>query len=145
LFNLQEFAIGNFSWLKVKSGQSRFALAFYIEPDVEVVDLYRLGVAEPLTYRIGTDRLDSVYITTNIDAQTLLQAREVIEKGGYNVVNTSELLSEEEKGITIHYREQAESQAREISQRLMIEFGQTPTLQKMSLITDVDIVIWLGE
>ncbi|TET29975.1 hypothetical protein E3J68_01145 [Candidatus Aerophobetes bacterium] len=145
LFDLDEFVIGDFCWIKVNSGQNRFALACYIEPDVKIIDLYQLGIAEPLTYHIGTDRLYSVYICTNIDTKTLLRAKEVIQKGNYNVIDVSETLIKEETGITIHYREQAESQAREISQRLMTEFGKAPTLQKMRLISDVDIVIWLGK
>lgn len=145
VFDLSEFFIGDFAWMKVNSGQIRFALAFYVEPDVETIDLYRHGAPEPVTYRIGTDRSYSVALFTNIDSPTLLRAKDVIQKGGYEVVETSETLVKEKTGITIHYREQVESQAREISQRVMTEFGRTPTLQKMELIAGIDIVIWLGK
>lgn len=145
IFDLNPFLVGQLSWIKVHSGQNRIALASMVGSDVETIDLYLLGVSEPLTYRIGTDRPYSVFITTNLDKKTLLEAKKVVEKGGYQVTDVSEGLAKKETGITIHYSAQAENQAREISQRLMIAFGKAPSLQKMKLVTDVDIVIWLGK
>jgi len=145
VFDMGEFAVGEFSWIKLHSGQNRFALAFIIEPDTGVVDLYRLGIAEPLTYNIGKDRLYSVYIATNIAAKPLLRAKEIMQKNGYQVVYATETLDQEQTGLTIHYREQSENQAREISKRLGKKFGKDPTLQKMELISAEDIVIWLGK
>ncbi|MBN1844325.1 MAG: hypothetical protein JW810_01495 [Sedimentisphaerales bacterium] len=145
MLNMGEFVISDYAWAKMHNGQNRFALAMFIEKDVEIIELYRLGVAEPLTYRIGPDRLYSVHITTNIDDKTLSRAKEVVQKGRYHVVTTSESLNQEVTGTKILYRDQSESQAREISQRLMIEFGKAPELQKMDMISDVDIVIWLGK
>ncbi len=145
IFDLGIYALGEYSQIKLHSGQNRFALSFFIGSDVEIIDLYLLGMAEPLTYRIGTDRLYSVFITTNTDTKTLLQAKEIIQKGNYKIIDASENLTKEETGITIHYCEQAENQAREISQRLMIELGKATVLKKMELITDVDVVVWLGK
>lgn len=144
-FRFQTFAIGETAGIKIDATQLMVGLGFYVEPDVESVDLYRLGVAEPMTYRIGTDRSYSVVIFTNVDTATLKRAKEVIQKGGYNVVVLSDDLTSEEKGITIHYREAAESQAREISQRLTAEFGTTTTVKKMELISGADVVVWLGK
>jgi hypothetical protein len=145
MFRFQTFAVGETAGIKVDAGQLMVGLGFYVEPDVESVDLYRLGVAEPLTYRIGTDRSYSVVIFTNVDTATLTRAKEVIQKGGYNVVVLADDLASEEKGITIHYREAAESQAREISQRLTAEFGTPTTVKKIELISGADIVVWLGK
>ncbi|NOX88915.1 MAG: hypothetical protein GXO77_07805 [Calditrichaeota bacterium] len=145
LFDLSEFALGDYSWIKVNGGELRFGLAFYIESDVETINLYRLCAPEPITYRIGRDRLYSVDIFTNVDARYLARAKDAIQKGSYNIVEASESLVSDESGITIHYREQAESQAREISQRLTTVFGKLTTLKKMKLISAVDIVVWLGK
>jgi hypothetical protein len=145
LYRFQAFAIGEAAGIKMDSSQVQIGLGFYVEPDVESVDLYRLGVAEPITYRVGTDRTYSVAIFTNIDTAALKRATEVIQKGGYNVIVTSDDLTSDEKGITIHYRELAESQAREISQRLTAEFGEATTVKKMELVSGSDIVVWLGK
>ena len=145
VFDLGEFQTRTYSAIKPKSGKNRFALAFAVEPDVEDIELYRLGVAVPLPYHIGTDRLYSIFLSTNSDKKALVRAKAVIQQGGYNVLNASEDLNKEVTGITIHYSEQAESQAREISQRLMTELGKTPKIEKMALVVASDIVVWLGK
>jgi len=140
------FAMGSSgASIRVNRGKVYFCLAFFIEKDVDKIDIYRLGIAEPLTYHIGTDRLYSVFVCTNKDSHILSEAVEVIKAGGYRVVETSKNLPRETKGTTILYRDQAESQAREISQRLMTKLGVVPTLKKMKLISDNDIVVWLGK
>ncbi|MFQ5901562.1 MAG: LytR C-terminal domain-containing protein [Thermodesulfobacteriota bacterium] len=139
------FVYGNGAWVRLDSGKVYFGLAFLIEKDVDTIDIHRMGVDVPLTYRIGTDRLYSVAIYTNKDSNILSEAAEIIKAGGYQVVTTSETLAKEETGTTILYREQAESQAREISQRLMTKLGIVPTVKKMDVISDVDIVVWLGK
>ncbi len=145
MFYIDEFAMGDLSWIKLHSGLNRFALAFVIQPDVESIDLYRLGMAEPLNYRVGKERLYSVFIITNIDSKTLSKAKEIVQKGGYQVTNASENLDKEQTGMTIHYREQSESQANEISKLLKKMYGKNPTLKEMKLISSEDIVIWLGK
>ena len=45
----------------------------------------------------------------------------------------------------IRYRDSAENQAREISQRLMTKFGIVPTVKKMDLVGSNDIVAWIGK
>jgi hypothetical protein len=145
MFAFARFNIGEAAWVKLDSGPTRFGVAFYVEPDVEIIDIHRIGSAELLTYRIGTERLISVAIYTNIDDKALARAKDVIQKGGYNVVNTSDSLAKDSTGITIHYREAAETQAREISQRLTAEFGTTTTVKLLELVSAVDIVVWIGK
>lgn len=141
-----EFVISNEAgFLKVERGVIYFELIFFVEDDVNKIELYRLGYEYPLTYYLGSDRLYSVYISSNIGNEALYKAKNAIEQGGYLVSSTSTSLSEDEEGITIHYQEQAESQAREISQRLMLIFGKTAKLEEMNLITQNDVVVWLGE
>lgn len=142
---LSNFATGNGSWISLDSGKIYFSLVFFIEKDVDTIDIHRLGVAEPFTYRVGTERLYSIAIFTNKDSNTLSEAVEVIKAGGYQVVTSSETLAKEETGTTILYMEQAESQAREISQRLMTKLGVVPTVKKMDVISNNDIVVWLGK
>lgn len=131
--------------ITINSGEVYFGLAFWIESDVETIELYRIGVTEPLTYYIGSDRLYSVSIYTNGDSNPLSETKKVIQQGGFQVVDASDTLVKEETGVTIHYAEKAESQAREISQRLMTAFGIIPTVKKMELISEVDIIVWLGK
>ena len=140
-----DLMIGNDVRMGVDSSKTYFSLAFLIAPDVETIELYRLGTAELLTYRIDANRLYSVRIYTNSDPKALSEIKKILQKGNYNVVDASESLAGEIKGVIIHYRKQAESQAREISQRLMMKFKVIPTLEQMALISDVDIVIWVGE
>lgn len=139
-----QFGVGSVPSITMNHGKGYWGLGFFIEPDVETIEIHRIG-AEPLIYRIGTDRSYSVFITTNIDAKVLSEAKDVIERGGYYITRASENLVKDQRGITIHYAEQAESQAREISQRLMAKFGVVPTLKKMELVSEVDIVVWLGK
>lgn len=139
-----KYFTGNAAWMRLDNGQVYFGLVFFIEQDVNTIDIHRIGIVEPLTYRIGSDRLYSVYVTSNSATEILGAAEEVIGKGGY-YVNTSQGLNEEETGVTIHYRAQAESQAREISQRLMMKLEVVPTLKKMAMISEFDIVVWLGK
>lgn len=138
------FHIGTVPRLTFPHGATYFGLAFLVEPDVESVQLFPLG-GTPLTYRIGSERQYSVYIATNKSAKLLADAKEAIQQGGYQVTAATEQLSQEQAGTTIHYVEKAETPAREISQRLMTRLGLTPTLKKMELISEVDIVVWLGK
>jgi len=89
--------------------------------------------------------LYSISVFTNKDFNTLSEAVEVIEAGGYQVVASSETLNKEITGTTILYMDVAESQAREISQRLMTKLGVVPTVKKMDVISEDDIVVWLGK
>lgn len=144
--DIGELAIGpNASSIKLDRGWIYFALAFCIEPDVEAVEIYRVGSTGPLIYRIGTERPYSVYITTNTDTIRLSEVKRVIEEGGYQVTFASTTLAKDTTGVTIHYRENIETHAREISQRLIAKLGIVPSLKKMALISEVDFVIWLGK
>jgi len=133
---LKRFSIGsNAAYITVNSGKVYFCLAFLVEPDVKTIEIHRMGIDKSLTYRLGTDRLYSVTIYTNKNAEILSEAEKVIKAGGYNVVQSSKTLTKKKAGTTIHYREQTESQAREISQRLMTKLKVIPTLKKMELVS----------
>lgn len=137
-------AAGNVPRVTLRQGKAYFGLAFWIEPDVSSLTLYRIG-AGPLPYRIGADRSYSVSIFTNSHARLLAEAKKVLQDGDYHVVQASESLAQDKTGATIHYAERAENPAREISQRLIRTLGVTPTLKKMALLSRVDIVVWLGK
>lgn len=138
------FRFGNKVVMTVKQGKFYFGLAAPIESDVETINIYRVGAKEPLRYYIGSDRLYSVLVSTNIDDPEMLAAvKEIIKAGGYSVrVGTK--LSEDEIGTTIRYAEKAETQAREISQRLMIKLRAIPKVKELDLYSTYDIVVWLG-
>ncbi|MCK6622041.1 MAG: hypothetical protein HUU32_09405 [Calditrichaceae bacterium] len=121
-----------------------FGVAFIIENDVEAIEICRIGTSETLRYNIGSDRFYSVYLTTNSSTAILASAEQVIKDGGYFVV-TSQRLDQTEKKVTIYYQDNVESQAREISQRLIAKLGVIPKLKKMELITEFDIVVWIGK
>jgi len=145
IYDLGTYAIGDYSSIAIDKGRRIFALAFYVEADVREIQVYRLGVAEPLVHRVGATRQYSVFVTTNGDIAQSNKARKTIEQGDYQVVRVSDGLVADQTGITIHYMEGAEAQAREISQRMMIAFGRTPKLEKMELASDQDIVVWIGK
>lgn len=138
------FHIGTVPRLTMPGGQVYFGLAFLVEPDVVSVELHPLG-GSPVSYQVGTDRKYSVYITTNTNPKLLSDAKEAIQQGGYQVTAATEQLNQEQTGVTIHYAEKAESVAQEISQRLATRLKVTPSLKKMELISEVDIVVWLGK
>lgn len=131
-------------YISANQGKIYFGLATVIESDVETINIYRVGAKEPLSYYIGSDRLYSVYIATNIDDPEMLTAvKEIIKAGGY-FVHVSTELSKDTIGTTIHYAEKAETQAREISQRLMIKLRVIPKVKELDLYSTYDIVVWLG-
>jgi hypothetical protein len=139
------FYAGDVSRIQVKGGSRfYFGLVFYIEPDVESIDIHRLG-SRPLRYRVGSDRKYSVFVTTNTGPRVLSGAKELLDQGGYHVTQLSEGLARGTSGTTIHYAKRAESQAREISQRLMAKLNVVPTLKEMELISEQDIVVWFGK
>lgn len=146
------YAIGNNSSVTITrkvidNEPLRFQLAFAIEGDVDSIDLYLVGTAEPVSLYIGGTRLYSVKIFTNMGTETLEKARSVVEDGGYRVVYTSEdLKAENAEGITIYYADKAESQAREISQRLMLEFGKAAKIKSLNEISNTacDILVWIS-
>jgi len=140
-----QFYSGNGAFTTLDNGKNFFGLVFMVEKDVDKIDLYRLGITEPYSYRIGTERSYSVAIFTNVNAAILSQAEEVINTGGYQIVTASETLASGITGTSILYMDEAESQAREISQRLMTKLNVIPTVKKMDVISTNDIVVWLGK
>ncbi len=145
LGEFDKFYAGEGSWVRFDPGRVYLGLAFYIEHDVEFVEICRIGVAESLTYRLGAyDRPYSVFVSTNRGAEMLKKIEDTIRNGGYAVQST-QVLNPDESGTTIHHRDDTETQAREISQRLMTQLGIVPTLKKMNLISEVDLVVWVGK
>ncbi|HEC28110.1 MAG TPA: hypothetical protein ENI65_00785 [Gammaproteobacteria bacterium] len=132
-------------WIKIGRNNTYLIASFVVENDVDEVELHRLGGGEPVRYRIGSEHKYSVYIATNRSAAILPEIEAAIDAGGYQVVRTSGKLNKKLKGITIHYGKKMETQAREISQRLMTQLGEIPTVKKMRLQSDKDIVIWIGK
>jgi hypothetical protein len=137
-------AMGNAAWVLLDRASKFLTLVFYLENDVSSVSIARLG-ADPVTYQVGSDRPFSVYLTTNQGGEMLSRTEKVVRAGGYQVTRTSTKLSDETEGTTIHYADGAEVQAREISQRIMTVLGIVPVVKKMNLISENDIVIWLGK
>jgi len=121
-------AMGTAAWVLFSKSGKYLSLVFFLENDVNSVSIGRIG-AVPLTYQVGSDRPFSVFITTNQGSEALSKTEKVIRTGGYQVTRTSTGLSDEEKGITIHYADGAEVQAREISQRIMTAMGIAPAVK----------------
>jgi len=136
--------MGNGAWIRLDKKSKYLSLMFFLENDVKSVDISRTD-APPLTYRVGSDRTYSVFISTNQKENVLSEIEKVIRAGGYQITRTSTSLPKEEKGIIIHYAEGAETQAREISQRIMIKTNVAPEVKKMELISSNDIVVWIGK
>jgi len=132
------------TWVTLGKGKQYVSVAFFVESDVDAIEIYRLGVSSPIAYRLGRDRPVSVFLTTNEDSERLGKVEQVIEAGGYQLVRTSDKLNKSAKGVVIHYASGAEVHAREISQRLMQVTDDVPELKKNVLATTKDIVVWLG-
>lgn len=124
--------------------QKYMTLAFLLANNVREVNIARTGAA-PISYTVGVDRPYSVYLTTNQGRDAIAPAQAAIRAGGYQVTNVSDKLSSKSKGIVIHHSTKAEPQAREISQRIMTEMGVVPTVKTVKLISDHDIVVWIGQ
>ena len=121
-----------------------FGLAFNVEPDVAEVELFVAGSAVSSPYRIGPDRKYSVWLTTNQDSTRLAEPRRLIEAADL-LVNVSGELTKDARGVTVHYMERAETPAREMSQRLISALAWQPTLKKMELVSEHDVVVWVGQ
>jgi hypothetical protein len=122
-------------------------LVFYIEPDVQSIQLYRIGCAEPVVYNIGPDRPFSVFLSTNANVLPVLKFKETLKEGGYQVTFVSNQLPQDKTGVRILYSDKAEGAAREISQRLMTMLQVTPALDVLgdNVSGSVDIVVWIGK
>jgi len=141
----QELYSGIEPFIEANQGEIYFILAAAIESDVTALNIHRVGATQPLSYFISSDRSYSVSLISNVnDLERIRTIEKTIEEGGYHVYTLTEL-AEDVTGITIHYVEQAETQAREISQRLMVKLGIVPKVEKMNLYSAEDIVVWLGE
>lgn len=139
------FLIGPTARLSIAQGSQYFAVLFAIEPDVEAVDLYRLGDAVPLHYKLGSERPYSVYISTRADPSVESKICVGVKKGGYQITGVSHKLSTTQSGFSVHYKEMAETEARDIAARLTLQLGEAPKLVKEDVVTPYDIVIWFGK
>lgn len=137
-------SMGNAGWVLIEKVNQYLSLVFFIENEVNSIDIGRIG-GTAVSYKIGSDRPYSVFLTTNQGPEKLVKYEKLILSGGYQVTRTSTNLNAEQKGITINFAKQAETQAREISQRIMTELKTVPTVQKMDLVSDNDIVVWVGK
>jgi len=124
-------------------GPAFFGLAFVVEADAESVELHRIG-GPPLAYRIGATRPFSAYISTNQSPELLPRARQVAESAGLQVVNVSTSLAPEKTGAVVFYSPASEDVARDLAARLQSELGISPDVQPMELISELDIIVWLG-
>ena len=136
--------MGTSNALVFDESQKYMSLAFLVPNDVREVDIARTGAA-PISYTVGADRPYSVYLTTNRGPGAITPIQAAIQAGGYQVTNVSEKLSKKTTGIVIHHSTKAESQAREISQRIMTEMGVLPTVKPLKLMSDHDVVVWVGQ
>lgn len=136
--------VGYGSFIAVDAETRHFGLACFIEDDVDEIQIFKLGSPEPLSYAIGEDRPYSVFLTTNRADSTLQRAAEAIRGGGFQV-HMSRGLNAEQEGVTIHYRDAAEPHAREVSQRLIAALDVLPTVKEMRLVSEYDVVVWLGK
>ncbi|MBN2310796.1 MAG: hypothetical protein JXR94_17615 [Candidatus Hydrogenedentes bacterium] len=123
-----------------------FALANYIEAEVEDINLCRVGTGGSLPYKVGSQRPTSVFVTTNDkDTKRLDALKAALEKGGYYVA-TSSSLTDSATDIKVTYQANAEAAAREISQRIMTELSVSPTVEEMEGIsTSYDVLVWVGK
>ncbi len=140
-----EFLFGPASWIRLETGLVYFGLAFFLENDISSFEIFRLGKQEQLNFNLESgDRKYSVFVSTSLGATMVAQTEEIMRKGGYYVSSSSEL-DPAKTGTIIYYRENTETQAREISQRLMAKFGVIPTLEPMNLVSEFDVVVWIGK
>ena len=137
------FFLGASPRLPAEPGPAFFGLAFVVEADVESIELHPIG-GSPLAYRIGSDRPFSAYISTNQAPELLLRARQVAESAGLQVVNVSTSLAPEKTGAVVFYSPASEDAARDLAARLQSELGISPDVQPMELISELDLVVWLG-
>lgn|GEM_PF-2279184 len=101
------------------------------------------GVA-PIRHTVGGDRPYSVYLTTNQGCEAIAPVKAAIRAGGYQFTHMSDKLSNKTKGIVIHHSAKAETQGREISQMIMTQMGVVPTVKTVKLVSDYDVVVWIG-
>jgi len=132
-------------WINVGTGKVIFTVAFYLQNDVQDLDILTVGTSGAVHYNVGGQRPYTVYITTKQESDTVAKIAAVIKKGGYRVLRSTGLRSDVD-GVSIYYSKYAEVQAREVSQRIMSEIGVAPEMNDTNLInSDSDIVVWVGK
>lgn len=139
-------SIGQGGWVIFDKATKYFSLVFFLENDVETIEIHGIGLA-PIRYKVGTNRLYSVYIITNQGSPTLSKTEKCIQPGNYHIITStnSTKLAPDTKGSVIHYAEGAEVQAREISQRLISGMGISASLEIMNLVSSFDVVVLIGK
>jgi hypothetical protein len=121
-----------------------FALAFYLSNEVTRINLCRAGVAGCIKYTLPRERPYSVYVVTrNATSKRINSIKNLLTEGGYQVFSSNSL-DKSVNGLHIKYSPQAETVAREISQRFMTKYGVTGKLERMNVYSDNDILIWVG-
>ncbi len=138
--------ISKTGWVNVGSGDVMFTVAFFLENDVKNIEIHMLGRSDITSYTLSGERPYSVFISTNQGSEYISGIIDVIKIGGYRVLNSSLKLDPEEEGITIYYIKSVETQAREISQRIMTKIQAAPALKENKFPnSDSDVVIWVGK
>ncbi|MBM4039938.1 MAG: hypothetical protein FJ290_15655 [Planctomycetes bacterium] len=98
--DIRFFRNGDVGSVTCEGQDARFALAFYVEPDVRTVQLHPIG-GQPLVYDIGHSRPYSVAIVTNCAPERLPKAKAAAQQAGLQVVQVSSGLRHDETGVTI--------------------------------------------
>lgn len=135
----------NEPFTEVYGPKAHFGLFFYLESGVSKITLYRLGSNNATHLNIGTSRPYSVFLATNsMSPNNMKKIEEALKEGGY-FVQSSRKLNSSTLGLIIIHSNKTETIAREISQRIMTRFGNVPEVRDTDLISDFDIIIWIGK
>jgi hypothetical protein len=142
---IEEFQLGEEPYVTVKGSDVEFGLVAYVEPDVTDVALCRVGAA-PLPYHIGTERLFSVWVTSNTDPDRGAKVADDLRAAGYHV-DAVTLLKEDAVGVKVIYAKGRETEGHAVADRLAAFLAVTPTVveREDSVMAEYDVLVWLGK
>lgn len=128
----------------IEKSEVRFGLAFFIESEVESFELYRIGTPETVSYKIGTARPISVYITSDWEPSKVEAIKQVLINAGCQVF-TSDKLDKKVNENAIYYSQSMSEEAKEFAKLVNKETGTRLLAKASTFYGSYDIIIRLGK
>jgi hypothetical protein len=138
------FALGEYAHITLDQGKRKFSVVCPLEKDVRAIQVWHIG-DDPISLFVGPDRNPSAYVTTNKPRDaTYNAAMETLRTSHYDYTEETGL-NTSTRGITIKYQEKFEDQANELGKKIAAATHIQPTVERVDLLSEYDVVIWLGK
>jgi hypothetical protein len=138
------FALGEYAHITLDQGKRKFSVVCPLEKDVRAIQVWHIG-DDPIPLNVGSERNPSAYITTNKPRDAAYNAvMDALHASHYDYTEDTGLTTSA-KGITIMYQEKFEDQANELGKKIAAATHIEPTVKRVDVLSEYDVVIWLGK